>query len=242
MRYKSLCAVLVLAVCASATASFAGTLVPFPDWWNWPPGPPDENTRLQYHSFMTDPNLNLPPDWTMDGYPPSHQDVWTLPQTVTYNIQTGYPPGLFYAVGPNVPALADGFGMSLSSPATISKDMGNMRIDENWKELFACVIWNGPAGATLNIGVTSEDDTEITTSQVDYVEPTMPGWRATVVTGFIKPQPDFEVFDFAFTGFTAFSEAVVIDSIYVGTYCAPEPGAIVLLLGFLGAVLLRRRR
>ena len=242
MRCKALCAVLVLAVCASATASFAGALVPFPDWWTWPPFPPDGTTRLQYHSFQADPNLNLPPDWTQDGYPPSHPDMWSLPQGVTYNVQTGYPPGLFYTVGLNAPALADGLGMSLMEPGTLTKDMGNWRLEENWKEIFACVIWYGPAGATLDIGVTSEDDTEIETVQVDYREATLPCWRATVLTGTIRPQPDWEVFDFNFGGFDVGTEGILIDSIYVGTHCIPEPGTLILLFGLLGGLALRRRR
>lgn len=243
-RCKTLVAVVALAVCASASVSFAGAMVPFPDWWSWPPGPPDPDTRLQYHSFITDPNLNLPPDWTQDGYPPSRPDVWTVPSSVAYNMQTGYPPGLFYTSGsPGViQDLGDGLGAVMTTPGTISKDMGNRRNDEYWKELFACVIWFGPATATFDIGVTTEAGASVTTSQIDYFEPTMPAWRATVITGIIKPQPDWEVFDFAFGNFQPGDQGVTIEGIYVGTWCVPEPGTIVLLLGLFGAILLRRGR
>ncbi len=118
--------------------------------------------------------------------------------------------------------------------------MGNLRQDDWTKEFFGVVIWEGPAGASLSIDVNSEADTTISLTQYDIVEPTMLNWRATVFEGLIEPQPDWEQFDFTFTGLG--SAIAVVDSIYVGTQCVPEPSTLVLLLGFGGLCALRYRR
>ncbi|MBN1908651.1 MAG: PEP-CTERM sorting domain-containing protein [Pirellulales bacterium] len=244
MKSWKMVVVLAALFCLGASAVQAGQLVPFPEWWAWPPNNPDGLTRLQYHSFQTDPNLNLPPDWTLSGFDPAVSDQWTIPSAALYNVPTGYMAGLFK--GDMGRDLADGFGLYLADPGILTKLMGNQAHPDRVKDLFAVVIWEGPANASLNICVTSEDGTQIQTNQVEITEPTMQNWRATVLTGTIDPQPDWEMFDFGFCGFDGSLEPMVggvyIDSIYVGTHCVPEPGTLALLLGLLVAGVFAYRR
>lgn len=222
---KKTLAVFTLLLVGTANAAF--TLPAEPDWWTIPP---PGATRLQHHSFHADPNLNMMPDYTHETYTPSIPDQWTVPANIQYNVtlpMEEYWPFLW----PGRPALNDGIGANLSLPGTLTKHMGNLRVDENIKEFYALVIWRG-AGA-LSISVSSEADTTITSTPWGGGEA---GWTATILQGTIDPQPDWEDFTFAFTG----TGTVFLDEVYVGTHCIPEPASL-LLLGLGGLALTRRR-
>lgn len=210
----------------SAAANATLTIPPPPDWWQFPP---DGGTRLQYHSFQTDPNLNLDPDYTYDGFTPSVPDSWTLPPDIMYGVAIpNFWPILWSGHAGN---LNDGIGALLPTAATLTKHMGNLHVDSLDKEFYALAIWSGPG--TLTMSVTSEAGASITSTQTQYGEA---GWFATILEGTISPQPDWEDFSFAFS-----NGQVYLDSIYVGTHCVPEPASCGLLLVGVLAVGYRRR-
>ena len=139
-----LCIVIALTVTSAANGAW-GIPAP-PDWFQVPP---DGATRLQYHSFHADPNLNQPPDWTYDGFDPSQPDQWTMPQGVQYNMQNPKPWAFYWESGgggAGVPPLPTGFlndniGASLPQGGTLTKRMGNRADDRMIKEFYALVIW-----------------------------------------------------------------------------------------------------
>ena len=239
---KALCIIVVLAAATAANAAFP-TPTP-PGWFVAPPGP---TTRLQYHSFHADPNSNQLPDWTFDGFAPSVQDSWVMPTGVSpqdYGLPNPAPWGVYWSGGtgtggggvplPGGNILNDNIGLMLNQAGTLTKQMGNLANESEIKEFYALAIWTTVPGstATLNISVTSPETT-VSTVPFGSGEGTM---FATVITGTIEPQPDFEDFSFAFSG------PAFIDEIYIGTYCTPEPATLSLLaLGTL-AVLRKRRK
>jgi len=235
---RTLCITILLAATAAANGAFPAP--PPPDWFQIPPG---GTTRLQHHSFHADPNLNQQPeDWTIDGFVPSQPDSWAMPPGVipqNYNQPADMPWAAYWASGGAGVPLAGGFlndniGLVLTQGGTLTKTMGN-RADENEiKEFYALAIWSlmrGQGVPQLTISVSSPGAIVNTTT----AETGEAGTFATVIEGTIEPQPDFEDFSFTFSG------PALLDEIYIGTHCTPEP-ATVSLLALGGLAVLRRRR
>ncbi len=225
---------LVVAILLTFVPVAAATLtIPAPpDWWPDPYGPSDGLTRAQFHDFSADPNAGMPPDWTYDGFTPVVQDTWTLSPNLIYDIPVESHGGQDW------PVMWEGYGERLNdgvgawvADETLTKRMGNERYDYI-KEIYALAIWYSPGGASLSIDVTSELPGDIVNVyQTDYVDGT---WHATVLEGTIIPQPNWEDFDFVFSG------PAFLDCIYIGTHC-PEPTTIVLAAAGAFAALRRRK-
>jgi hypothetical protein len=216
---------IILLLLAATTAQAAMTIPPPPDWWQVPP---DGRTRLQHHSFHADPNLNLPPDATYDGFVPAQPDQWTLPTGIMYN-QPNPTPWAFIWQGIGG-QLNDNVGATLPGPGTLTKRMGNLEDDRLVKEFYALIIWSGAPG-TLTMNVNSPGST-VTATTYEMGEA---GMLASVIEGTIDPQPMWE--DFTFT----FNTGVFIDEVYIGTHCIPEPAALCLLLAGTALCVVRRR-
>ena len=205
-------------VLAFSSVAFGDLVLPggLPGWWPGGPGDsPDGVTRAQVHGFSFDPNLNMAPDWTYDGFQPSTPDTWTLPGGIQYNMPATYWPVHFAGGG----ALNDGYGIWMNDEF-ITKRMGNSRVEEWVKEFYVLAIWHSPAGGALGISVDSElltDEINLTEAQYDDGN-----WHATIIEGTIDPQPNWEDFTFNSLG------SVFIDTLMIGTHC-PEPATLCLL-------------
>jgi PEP-CTERM motif len=234
-----------------ASASAGWQLDPLPGWWpDDPYGNPDGVTRAQYHSFMTDPNLNLPPDWTYDGFQPSVPDNWTTNGIMQYQAAGPGPDPFYFGSAWPEDLAGDDIGAYLipEELVSISKLMGNLRMDDWEKEYYVLAIWAGEG--ILDISVDSQFPNDIVTgTQIQYDDA---GYHATILEGLIIPQPDWETFTFDFmpapitdaTGAIIGYETLFIDSIYIGTHCVPEPGTVAMLIALAGLafVALRRRK
>jgi len=103
-----------------------------PSWWTLPC---DEFTRLQYHSFITDPDLNLDPDYTCDGYTPSVPDQWTCPDA--YNN---------VLVPPQLSDWGDGIAILVGDGEEFSKPMGNLANPSVDKEYWVQIVFKAVDG------------------------------------------------------------------------------------------------
>ena len=218
-----------IAVLAIGSFAFGDLVIPggLPGWWPGGPGdPPDGLTRAQVHGFSADPNLNAPPDWTYDGFQPSVPDSWTMPGGLQYGVDASFWPVHYLGGG----YLNDGSGIWLNDQ-TITKRMGNLRINEWIKEFYVLVIWHSPGGGMLGVDVDSELATDVVTQTMAQYDDG--NWHATIVEGTIEPQPNWEDFTFTCIG------ATFIDTIMIGTHC-PEPATLCLLV-FGGMMVLKRR-
>ncbi len=222
--------VVCITVLAIGSFTFGDLIIPDgpPSWWPETPGsPPDELTRAQMHGFTSDPNLNLPPDWTYNGYTPSVGDLWTLPGGITYGDGAAFWPVRYLSSS----YLNDGVGIWLDHNDSISKLMGNQRVEEWTKNFYVLAIWHNPTGGNLHIDIESELPGDIiTASETRYDDGS---WHATVINGTIEPQPNWEEFTFTSMG------NIFIDTIMIGTHC-PEPATLCLLA--LGGITVLRRR
>ncbi len=225
-------------------ASFAPPVNP-PTWWT---SAPNNVTRLQYHSFATDPNLGLSPDYTMDGfdpgflpnppYPVNTQDWWTFGNT-TFSAGTS----------PASAQYGDGASASVDAGTTLTKAMGNEPQAFVDKTYFYEVVWttklfygggslpiNFPQlsvtgfGAAPTYTVTGDGGGLAGSSRIDTTQ-----WYVSYWTGTISPQPDYETFSIFFP------EASYVDSVWVGTIC-PEPASMVGVGCFTALALLLRRQ
>lgn len=225
---------LLITFAAPAMAALAQSLpldpVGGPNWWVHPPGP---TTRLQYHSFLTHPSLNLPPDYTDNGFTPSIPDTWVVNHAPT-------------SVGGQNPLYGDGDGYLIGPNDPLTKDMGNL-FQPTWvKEWFVQLVWTDmspqPSGLpVLTVtapGAILGDGPGINTVAVPGT--TGVHWWVTTWRGTIQPQPEFEKFDFVFP--TATGAPVVVDSLWIGTTCVPEPAGLAALAVGLGGAAIRRRR
>lgn len=217
--------IVVTLLAMSGVANAALTLPPPPPWWQVPPPP---GTRLQYHSFHSDPNLNMPPDWTAESFVPPQPDLWTMPGDTVYN-QPVVPPWAIYWPGYPGP-LNDNTGAYLPTGGIVTKRMGNLRDDLMYKEFYALIIWTG--SGTLNMSVSSEAGTTVSSNTMFFTDG---GMNASIIEGTITPQPDWELFTFTFSG-----QGVYLDEAYIGTHCVPEPVTMALLV--LGGLLTAGRR
>lgn len=207
-----------------------------PPWWTHPPG---ETTRLQYHSFITPPAENAAPDYSESGYGPG-------PDTGQYPF--GYPPvdqwqhpGAIFGqdFGEPEPGLGDGKGASVAAGQTLRKWMWNVRVEDLVKEYFVKIVWKPADGDTnewVDLLVETEAGSAVDPGWHSFVRPTAPvqGWSTQTWHGVIRPQPNWEWFKFTFP------EDAQVDSLWVGTYCVPEPTGLSLLA--LGMLLTLRRR
>jgi|GEM_PF-7003064 len=216
-------------------ASFALPLDPpveKPSWWTHPP---DSLTRLQYHSFLDDPDQGTEPDYTEDGYTPDFSDDWTI-STGTYNQNLSGKVTQDATYGDNIAVL-------LTGDRQFDKYMGNSVLlpEKKW---FVEIVWtpwayvengippiNSP-GLDVQVppshNVTGDGGGLLNTTRKD-------DWWLTRWSGSIEPQPQWEKFVFTFY------EDTYVDSVWIGTHCVPEPSTL-LLLGLGGIGLLRRRK
>jgi hypothetical protein len=200
-------------------------LQPGPIWWS----PVDGLTRTQYHSFLTDPNENLPPDYTNNGFQPSTADQWTVAVAATGAYDTDIPDDNPFIDSQGNP-YGDGRGVEIDPNGLIRKVMGNFAVPTNVKYFFVQLIWQGAA----DLVITADAVGAVLSSQSQVDDS---GWHSTWLTGSITPQPDQEVFTFSFSNA---SSPIYMDSVWVGTHCVPAP-ATALLLGSGGLILFGRR-
>jgi hypothetical protein len=216
---------------------------------------PDDRTRVQFHSFITDPtdvdqitpgNQLADPDtsftgadFSLDSQQAANQDAWNV---------TAGTLGAATASAPPAGWQADGQGLGISSGLQISKDMWNESFPNQIKEYWVGMIWNAVDGAANNppnLTVTTSGG-ETVTPQGFLTQSTGTGWGWISWSGVIRPQPEGEVFTWTMPsdeGEFGSGGGVVIDSIWVGTRCTPEPATIALVLaGGVACVAARRRR
>lgn len=213
-----------------------------PDWWVHPPG---DTTRLQYHSFATNPDLNLQPDYTENGFTPATLPSPPYPQGVidkwTLDTGTQLNTVLDPALRPD-PALGDGTVALVPADGDFIKAMGNATLLPV-KEYFYQIVWSTPlflSGGPQPINVPSLDLTApnatVTGDGGGLLKTERVGdWWITTWQGEIRPQPEYEVFD------VNFFEDTYVDSVWVGTHCVPEPGTGLLAACGLGVAFIRRR-
>jgi hypothetical protein len=222
--------------CIAATVSADTVLDPpvdKPSWWTHPP---DGLTRLQYHSFKTDPDLTTTPDYVQNGYPPSVPDDWTI-TGVDLN-QT--------VAKPQDPLYGDGVAALVEPTDTFKKLMGNQAapLTKLW---FVEIVWTTKSYVDLGILPLNFPylDVAATGSSVQgdgggILNTTRHGdWWVTTWSGTIIPQPNQETFTFSFV------EATYVDSAWIGTHCVPTPaagiGALGLMTAYVAVRSLRRR-
>lgn len=217
------------ALAQHANADFIEPPMAKPAWWVDPPG---GTTRLQYHSFQSDPDNNQAPDYTRNGYEPNPNfpDDWTIDANATYNN---------VVLGPVDDDWGDGRAMRIGGfPTAFNKRMGNQFVEENIKHYFVEIVWKYDGGihfGDFDLIVQAPGGSAVTeTIDGDMMGEDNNGWRIQRWEGTIDPQPDWEMFRFVPP------QDVLVDSVWIGTHCVPEPGTIALL--GLGALALFRRR
>ena len=218
--------VVLMGVCLLSHVAMGDYMIPpmGPTWWTVPP---ENNVRLQYHSFITDPDLNLEPDYTLDGYTPSVSDDWNCPDSYN-NVLTP----------PQLSDWGDGKAIRVEADEDFSKLMGNRSNVNVDKEYFVEMVFRAVDGQYGTFPESPELD--ITAPGSIYEHEGFSGgdgkngWWRVSWSGTIMPQPAQETFTFYF------SEAVYVDSVWIGTYCVPEPGTLSLLL--LGGLVVSRKR
>ncbi len=237
MKHVAIAAITVsLLLLFTAGTAFGTTTVPdFPDWWKTSDDDPDGVTRIQAHFFHSDPNIMPSPDWVYDGFQPAVQDSWNVSVIQQFDADHSATSPFYDSDSVHHGDEWAKVGIVAEGGGTMSKLMGNLADPSMIKEFHAEIIWYG----TTNCGDVSIDvqaDGMVQSSCGAITDSNDNLWHLTYIDGTISPQPDSETFNFNFA-----TGGILVDSVYIGTHCVPEPAALSLLsLG--GLVLLRRRR
>lgn len=218
-------ATVILLGATSAFGQFVDPPIDRPDWWVHPP---DSTTRLQYHSFINNPNNNNPPDYTDNGFVPAVSDQWTFAGPLNQPVS---------------PGTTDAYGDShaLLTSDNLTKLMGNAELLAV-KEWYVSMVWSTQAflenGTPLPINTPILDVTSPGIPEQDIIgdgiEKSLTRvrnntWWVSVWEGTITPQPDQETFDIQFF------EPTYVDSIWIGTHCVPEPATCLIFIMASGA-------
>lgn len=230
---QSLLVAASVVVAISSVPAMAADLPPVfgaPSWWRLPGDAPDGVTRTQYHSFHEDPTGQPTPDYTYDGFVPAIPDAYSYSAGTAFNLFNPPP------IGHGNPLAGDDVDMLVPAGGFFAKRMGNLAVSENVKQFFVQMVYRGQQGipgVDPLLNVLSQGMVAIDTETVDPL--TADGsWLVKTWTGTITPQPDVETFEFLFPAPT------LVDSLWIGTHCVPEPSALG-LLAIGGLAVLRRR-
>lgn len=236
--------VVVMVAVLFGSSAFSDYLEPplhKPDWWKVPGDPADGMTRTMYRSFITDPN---PPDdngdYTYNGFTPSISDSWTD------NLNLGY----FVSWGPDCPEYGDRYCLNTEPPIALNVTLGNRSVQNGVKYYFIQTV-----GRSLGAGdhelelIRTEDggadpwwdpDHVHTTDWIDCDNDGLGDIGVSTWSGkLLVEQPDWETFAF-------WVASDLVDSMWIGTHCIPEPATLTLAAaaaaGLLGYVRRRRMR
>jgi len=226
MRSFSLKTFLFLFVLGTASTVMGDYMLPpmRPDWWTIDP---DGQTRLQYRSFITDPDMNLEPDYVFDGYTSSTADDWTCPDSFNHVLTP-----------PQLTDWGDGKALLVGADDSLSVLMGNVSNGVGEKEYFVEMVFRALDNQYGSIG--DYPFLDITAPGSIYEHDMFSGgdgkngWWRVSWHGLITPQPGQETFLFDFI------EDTYVDSLWVGTHI-PEP-ATIFMLGLGGLALRKKRR
>lgn len=129
------------------------------------------------------------------------------------------------------------FGQGQSSFAVFIPNRRNEQlIKEVWLQTRFTEV---PGQSDLSLNIQTEQPSQIENLSETVVDLGQ-GWFLSTVTFTIRPQPNWEIFEFIFT--SADGTPAAIDDLYIGTHCVPEPASIIAIGGALAALAARRRR
>jgi hypothetical protein len=206
------------AVAASVPFALSLAQVDPPSWWG---------TRDGFTSFFcwqfNDPSFPPRPDLAWDPFGPP---VWDLsgatdwfPQVTDHLGVWGVPPG---------------------TTGDLFVTLRNRRREDFIKHVWLQVDFfeDASAGSDVTLLVNTEQGSTIG-NIAEKVDPLGSGWYRSTVTFDIRPQPNWESFNFKFIGGQS---GAFIDNLYIGTHCVPEPASLLAVGVGLAALAARRRR